>query len=429
MLVFSTNGSFNSHTVERNQESNSEAFKREMTRCSIAMGVTENSLKEHSMDIDTISKNASTFLNAIWSIVPRNFSENYRNPCWHSSDIRISKETHTLHYNSTNRTTMGPATLAHRQMGRELTQNKTLFCLPNFFIAGFPKSGTTTLDEALRNHTQIAHIQSKEPHWWTRKPLHNLDHNHLQQVVSQYLFKYSYAAKNISVHKDCITYDGSQSTLWDSNFNRTDYCAMPAVISQVLPEAKFIVVMRNPITRLYSSYLYGYTLHFNMNISKWPEKVRMDPAGNFHHYVVSVIQHFNECLLNHSLYECTNENGNPFWGMRYKLTVSIYYVHLLKWLQFYPKEQFLFLRTDDMATDPPEFLSRITNFLGLRPVSPQQARQWFKKKKNVQKSKIENPSKFVMRNETWRLLEDFYKPYNAMLADLTSDERFLWNDN
>ena len=407
--------------MERNQESNSEAFKREMTRCSIAMGVTENSLKEHSTDIDTISKNASTFLNAIWSIVPRNFSENYRNPCWHSSDIRISKAAHTymLRYKSPN-------------MRMKLTQNMTLLCLPNFFIAGFPKSGTTTLHEALCYHTQIAHIQRKEPHWWTRTPLHDLNQKHLQRVVSQYLFRYSYAAKKISVHKDCITYDGSQSTLWDSNFNRTDYCAMPAVILQVLPEAKFIVVMRNPITRLYSSYLYGYTLRLGTNIDKWPEEVRMDPAGIFHHKVVSAIQYFNECLLNHSLYECTNENINlkdPSWGMRYKLTVSIYYVHLLKWLQFYPKEQFLFLRTDDMATDPPEFLSRITNFLGLRPVSPQQARQWFKKKKNVQKFKIENPFKFVMRNETWRLLEDFYKPYNAMLADLTSDEKFLWNDN
>ena len=419
MLVFSTN-SFNSHTVERNQESDSEAFKREMTRCSIAMGVAENSLKEHSMDINTISKNASTFLNAIWSIVPRNFSENYRNPCWHSSDIRISKAAHgyMLRYKSR----------------MKLTQNKTLLCLPNFFIAGFPKSGTTTLHEALHHHTQIAPIQSKEPHWWTRTPLHDLDHNHLQRVVLQYLFRYSYAAKKINVLKNCITYDGSQSTLWDSNFNRQDYCAMPAVISQVLPEAKFIVVMRNPITRLYSNYLFWYTLRLGMNISKWPEEVRMDPAGNFHNNVVSVIQHFNGCLLNHSLYECANENGNLedrylFAGMRHKLTVSIYYVHLLKWFQFYSKEQFLFLRTDDMVTDPPEFLSRITNFLGLHPVSPQQARQWFKKKKNVQTFIFENPSKFVMRNETWRLLEDFYKPYNAMLADLASDERFLWNDN
>ena len=51
-----------------------------------------------------------------------------------------------------------------------------------------------------------------------------------------------------------ITYDGSQSTLWDSNFfyKGQEYCVMPAVISRVLPNAKFIIVMRNPVTSLYS---------------------------------------------------------------------------------------------------------------------------------------------------------------------------------
>ena len=329
---------------------------------------------------------------------------------------------------------MGPATLAHRLMGREQTQNETLLCLPNFFIAGFPKSGTTSLDEALRHHTQIAYPKKKEPHWWTRIPLQDLDQNHLQLVVFKYLLRYSYAAKKINVHKDGITYDGSQSTLWDSNFfsNSQDYCAMPAVISQVLPKAKFIVVMHNPVTRLYSRYLYGCSHHLGNNITEWPAQVRTDPAGKFHHEVASDIQQFNECLRKHSLYECANENrrlGGRCGGVGNKLAVSIYYVHLLKWLQFYPKEQFLFLSTDDMNADPHGFLSRITDFLGLHPISPEQARQWFTVKRNVQKLVTENPSKLVMWNETWRLLEDFYKPYNAMLVKLISDERFLWTAN
>ena len=335
---------------------------------------------------------------------------------------------------------MGPkqvATLAHSlfdKARREQTESKTLFCMPNFFIAGFPKSGTTSLDAALRQHPQIANPGRKEVHWWTRIPLQDLNQTYLQLAVLKYLIHYSYAAKEIKVHKDSITYDGSQSTLWDSqNFvsNGPDYCTMPAVISQVLPKAKFVVVMRNPITRLYSHFLYGCSNHRGQNITKWPEKIRTDPAGKFHQEVVLDIQQFNECLHRFSLYECVSENrylGNKCGGVGNKLTVSMYYVHLFKWLQFYPKKQFVFLRMENMDIDPHAFLSRITKFLGLHAISPKQAQQWFTTKMNVQDAATKNPSKFTMWNETWRLLEDFYTPYNAMLAKLTADKTFLWSD-
>ena len=35
------------------------------------------------------------------------------------------------------------------------THKGTIFCLPYFFIAGFPKSESTSLDAALRKHSQI----------------------------------------------------------------------------------------------------------------------------------------------------------------------------------------------------------------------------------------------------------------------------------
>ena len=34
--------------------------------------------------------------------------------------------------------------------------------------------------------------------------------------------------------------------------------------------------------------------------------------------------------------------------------------------------------------------------------------------------------KYQMKPETKKLLEDFYKPYNKLLASLIDDERFLW---
>ena len=408
-----------------------------MKRCSLAMGMTEANLKYASKDMEIVVRNVTAFLNAIWSIVPRHFSLNYSHPCWYSS-LKISRdEAHKLHSMiAKHKLVAGPskiAALARRLLDLNVrNESKTLFCMPSFFIAGFPKSGTTSLAAALNQHPQIAIPRKKEGHWWTRVVLHELNHDYLRLVVLRYLANYMNASQTISMHEDAITYDGSQSTLWDSNFfsNGKDYCATPAAISNVLPEAKFVVVMRNPITRLYSHYLYSCSHYMSNNITKWPEEMRINPAGSFHKAVASTIKQFNECLRIKSLFECVSESGHSGGGCgdpkvgKY-LAVSIYHVHLLKWMQFYPKKQFLFLRMEDMDIDPHVFFSRITNFLGLHPVSRQQARQWFARKMNVQENVAADPSELIMWNKTRRLLEDFYRPHNAMLVSLTADVTFL----
>ena len=91
-------------------------------------------------------------------------------------------------------------------------------------------------------------------------------------------------------------------------------------------------------------------------------------------------------------------------------------------------EQFLFLRMEDIDSNTDRVLSTITNFLGLDPVSPELAGQWLGKRANVQKLTAADKSRFQMWNRTWTLLEDFFRPYNFMLAELIGDQRFLWND-
>lgn len=129
---------------------------------------------------------------------------------------------------------------------------------------------------------------------------------------------------------------------------------MPAVLSRVLPNAKFIVLMRNPVTRLYSHYLHTCADRQSKVLFKIPKQLQQY-APNFHREVVADIKHFKGCLRNRSPYECVNDNrfrSIACGGVGFRITVGLYYVHLSKWLQFYPKEHFLFLRTKDISADP-----------------------------------------------------------------------------
>ena len=283
-----------------------------MKKCSCAMNISEENMKQATSDLEAIAKNASAFLNAIWSIVPRSFPSKYKNPCWHS-DLVLSRDNRftlltKLISNKKNHLTEKLVSsltdsIFHQKHYQDVTHEGSMFCLPYFFIAGFPKSATTSLDGTLRKHSKIVGPITKEPHWWTKMPLQFSNFNYLKLSILKYLMYFQ--SMTITRKVDMITYDGSQSTLWDSNFfvHHQDYCAMPAVLSRVLPNAKFIVIMRNPVTRVYSHYLHTCAIKISRSkvLSKLPNQLQQY-VPNFHREVVADVEHFNGCLKNRSLH-------------------------------------------------------------------------------------------------------------------------------
>jgi N-acetylgalactosamine 4-sulfate 6-O-sulfotransferase len=300
------------------------------------------------------------------------------------------------------------------------SKERVLQCLPSFFLAGFPKCGTTTVHTALHQHTLIPEPIMKEPHWWTRMSLvHNL--NHLQLQIARYLsFFYQEANMNIKKNPRLLIYDGSQSTLWDSNFvfsDGQDYCAMPTAVSNILPSAKFIVVMREPASRTYSHYCFSCA---------W--RGRKSPGRKeFHNAIQAEVSRFNQCLsANRTAFECASSAVSIMTtrckNLGHRLDISLYYIHLHKWLQFYPRENFLYLRLEDLPRDPQTFMRRITKFLGI-PDTYVIDSLWLKRhSENKQRDYM------PMLPETQALLSKFFHPFNKKLVELTGDSGFLWQD-
>ena len=413
------------------------AIAEQLRRCASGLGVPQRTLDEQQGDLHNSSAKLSVFLSAVNSLVPDKLSAEHASPCWNTDKInwqsnlfgmalRVMGQEEALHL-LPNQATY----LAHYTFSGPYP--KRLYCLPHFFIAGFPKSATTTLADALFKHPNVSSASMKEPHWWTRAPIISPSTDLLRLNVLRYLMHFGRMAHYATDNPRLLSMDGSQSTLWDSKFvvNGHDFCGTPAAISHVLPQAKFIVVMREPSDRLYSYYLWSCSFKYGNDTKLWPARIREDAAGNFHREVVDGVSEFNECLVNSSLYECTNRytftNSTKYYvsnsgDIGYRLVVSIYYVHITKFLQFFPKEQFLFLRMEDMSQDSVIFMSRITDFLQIAHYPPFKARDFLKRKVNRQKA-ISEP----MLEETKQLLRQFFAPYNRKLSELTGDDRFLWN--
>jgi hypothetical protein len=111
--------------------------------------------------------------------------------------------------------------------GRPKRRNTTLR-KPNFFIIGAAKCGTTSLSVWLGGHPQIFMSSMKEPHFFN-----NDDRQAIRTLDDYEALFWSATEEHIAIGEASVWYLSSAD-------------AVPAIL-QYQPEAKFIVMLRNPV--------------------------------------------------------------------------------------------------------------------------------------------------------------------------------------
>jgi hypothetical protein len=207
--------------------------------------------------------------------------------------------------------------------------------MPDFFIIGGMRCGTTALYSYLLQHPSIAPAAKKEisffdmhfkkGEFWYRSQFSTL-------LAKQY-------AKRIQ-KRDFITGDATPTYIFNPH--------VPKRIFQKIPQAKLIVLLRNPVNRAYSLYqlqmLYKVeTLSFEEAIEKEAERLdsEWDRILEDENYVSTLPQYYGY------------------------ISTGIYVDQLKNWMDVFPKEQFLILTTDRFGQDAQEIFSRVTTFLDM----------------------------------------------------------------
>lgn len=114
---------------------------------------------------------------------------------------------------------------------------------PNFFIVGAPRAGTTSLYYYLQQHPQVFMSPFKEPHFFAQiKP--SPDQSHLFYPMDQ--ARYLRLFRGAMPHHAAIG-EASPSYLV------TEGAA--ARIKAVIPQARIIIMLRDPVERAFSHYL------------------------------------------------------------------------------------------------------------------------------------------------------------------------------
>ena len=198
-------------------------------------------------------------------------------------------------------------------------------------------------------------------------------------------------------------------------------------IRRILPESRFIILLRDPVDRLYSLY--------KMHSAESPQ--------DFHEGVVSGIAAWQECTARATAtpafddcrYAVKKQHQGSVWMRRAAedIAKSMYYYFIAEWLEVFPKHQFLFITYNDIITNVDDVITeRVFPFLGVRRLTG--AEQWWMRawsKTHVARNRPRGDGRWVnqsykepMLNETRKLLKQFFYPYNQLLNSLIGNELY-----
>jgi len=142
--------------------------------------------------------------------------------------------------------------------------------LPNFFIVGAPRAGTTSLYDYLDRTKDVFMSLQKEPHYFSSIE-HSSIHPRVIRDKKKYLalFKKANNAKAIG--------EASTSYLWDPESAK--------LIHNTVPHAKIIIMLRDPIERTFSHYIFrlsaGKTYSFTEAIRE-----AMEPKNDYYSTII-----------------------------------------------------------------------------------------------------------------------------------------------
>lgn len=192
----------------------------------------------------------------------------------------------------------------------------------DFFIVGAPKSGTTSLYHYLSKHPQVEMSSQKEPDYFSDKAIHEQGMYYAKNRVDT-LDKY----ESLFVQKESVVYgEASVSYLFYENVAED--------IKKYNPNAKIIIMLRDPIERAFSHYLMDYRLGLI--------------SDSFENVLAKISKHKNAHLFYQQYIE-----------------VSKYAKQIQRYLDFFKKENILFIDYEDFKKNVSKTVDQVYNFLNI----------------------------------------------------------------
>jgi hypothetical protein len=241
--------------------------------------------------------------------------------------------------------------------------------LPDFVVIGTQKGGTTYFYNLLTRHPHVERAAMKELHYFD---------NSFDEGVEWY--RRHFPPPRWKDGRKTITGEATPAYLFRP--------LVPERMAEVIPEARLIALLRNPVQRAYSQY--------HQRVRKGVETWSVEEA----------IEAEEAWLLDEEDQTSDRKRRMGLEGRETSyLARGIYVDQLLRWSRFFSKEQLLVLKSEDLFEYPQETLKTVLSFLDLPGWEPEVRR-------------VRNKGDYTsMDPATRRRLEGYFEPHNRRLYE------------
>jgi hypothetical protein len=232
--------------------------------------------------------------------------------------------------------------------------------LPGFLIIGTQRGGTTSLFDYLTRHPDVGETLKKEIHFFDLHFHRGLDWYRAHFPISGAAAIVGEASPSYLLHPEA-----------------------PSRVHAALPSVTLIALLRNPIDRAWSHYQLNAKrghepLAFEEAIAREPERLAGAAAGAH----------------------------DESWRLFSYLSRGLYADQLQRWLRFFPREQLLIVKSEDLYRDPAAIYDQTVQRLGLR--------RW-----PLQRFRARHAGSYAgMEPETRERLAEYFAPHNARLYEM-----------
>jgi hypothetical protein len=204
--------------------------------------------------------------------------------------------------------------------------------LPDFLILGAQKAGTSSLYARLATHPRVVPALRKEVHYFDTGPADRPD---------RYRAFFPTADERVAVEHDL----GSPVLTGEATPYYLSHPAAPARARSVVPDARLIAVLRDPVARAVS----GYHHAVRFGNERRPIEVALDPA--------------NEERLANVADDAWYDDASSPARLRGYFARGRYVEQLERWWAHYPREQLLVVETARLRAGDAH--AQVLQFLGL----------------------------------------------------------------
>lgn len=181
---------------------------------------------------------------------------------------------------------------------------------------------------------------------------------------------------------------------------------VPEKIKDTIPQARFIVLLRNPIDRTYAQY------HFTVRRTEG----RLESL-TFEQALAAEEDRLREHWIGLQQDSCYYDDKFGSWSY---LAQSRYAEQIERWFKYFSKDRFLFVKSEDYFAHPFSVGKQVVEFILQKPLqTPVPANEWDK----TPCCKKRYPP---MSLETRKNLREYFKPHNQHLYSLL-DRDFDWD--